>query len=53
MMQLPLSVPTVGDDVELNMLGSASISNVCGTIGRKTEEMSLYIAVETMIQTLQ
>lgn len=34
-MQLPLSVPTVGDDVELNMLGSASISNVCGTIERQ------------------
>ncbi len=38
MMSLPFSVSTVGDEVELNMEGSASLSKVCGTIGRKTDK---------------
>lgn len=32
MMLLPFSVSTVGDEVEVNMRGSASLSKACGTI---------------------
>lgn len=35
MIWLPFSVSTVGVEVELNMSGSASLSKVCGTTGRK------------------
>lgn len=42
MKQEPLSVSTGGDEVELSKYGSASLSNVWGTTGRKTEELNLW-----------
>lgn len=41
MKQEPLWVSTGGDEVEPSKEGSASLSNVCGTTGRKAGELRL------------
>lgn len=40
--QEPLSVSTGGDEVEPGEEGSASLSNVCGTTGRKAGYLRLW-----------